>query len=138
MSRESVAIRGRQFSEQGMTSTCVITRVAGETLNQSTGKYEPTTIKIYPTDPRATSGPCELAFRDVDPLEVEAQAQPITKQQLVLSLPVGGSTAVQVDDVAEIRTNPLDAEPVMTKVRITGRHFQTYSVSRRFPVEVLS
>lgn len=131
MSRDSVILAGRSFTEALMTSACIIRRAGEKVLSETTGEYETTYSTVF-------EGPCKIKFGGTQATEVDAQSQLLTEQDATLSLPIDGSEDVTVDDVAEITVNPLDAGLVGKKVRVTGIHTQTAATARRFPVEVVT
>ncbi len=121
---------GRALAESAMESTCRIERIgkAGE-LNESTGKVERPRTTVY-------EGPCRLKFESSVVGEVDAQSRILTQQTAVLAVPVAGSEAVRVGDVATITANPLDAGLVGRELRINSAHAQTHATARRFQAEL--
>lgn len=133
MSRDSVIMQGRSFTEALMTSTCVITRAGESVLDEETGEYETSPVTIY-------EGACKIKFADTQARDFDAQSQILTEQTAILSLPIeaSGSVDVTTDDVAELTVNPLDPALVGKRFRVSGLHSQTAATARRFPVEVTS
>lgn len=123
----------RAAAESRMTDKCQITTAASSpVLNVETGEYEtaPGTV-VY-------VGPCELKMGGTAPRPVDAAGQALIEQHDILKLPMAKSTAVKVDQVAEILSSETDPMLVGLKVRILGPFAQTYATARRFPVELIS
>lgn len=109
-------------AESMMTEQCVITRVTGKTLDETTLKYVPTTATVY-------AGPCQLQFGSKRVRDKDAQGQIIGAQENTLKLPAG-TTGIHVNDVATITTTGI-------KVRVAGGFNQTHQTALRLPVEAL-
>lgn len=113
-----------------MTSTCVITRVTGKTLNTDTDKYVPIKVTVY-------TGSCRLLFSSNRVSSREAEGQLRAAQEIQLHLPVNASSGIEVGDVAKI-TADIDSSLVDREFRVTGLFAQTYATARRVPVESLT
>lgn len=122
---------GRAQAESLMESTCVVTRITGETQNEN-GSATPTVSTIY-------TGQCRLRFPTIRAQQALAEGQSIARDRGVLSLPVIGDSAdVRADDIAVVTLSAvLDPGSTVT-VRIETPFTQTHSTARRFPVEVVS
>jgi hypothetical protein len=114
-----------------MTSTCVVTRVTGRTLNEDTGEYEDITVPVY-------SGPCKVRFESARVFRRDMESQLLAEQRPILFVPIDGTGSLTVDDVATITASPIDAALVGMRIRLDGQHAQTYATARRIPGEVLT
>jgi hypothetical protein len=114
-----------------MTSTCVVTRVTGRTLNEDTGEYTDTTVPIY-------SGRCKVRFESPRVFRRDMESQFLAEQQPILFVPIDGTAGLTVDDVATITGNPTDPALVGMRIRLNGQHAQTSATARRIPGEVLT
>jgi hypothetical protein len=129
---ESVIRAGRTFQEGRMPATVRIERTTGRTLNEGTGEYADQTRIVY-------DGRCRLDLRaSLQTLERDMEGQLLAEQRPTLLLPIVGSEAVTVNDVATITGNPLDPAAVGMRIRITGLSASTYATVRRLPGEVLT
>lgn len=120
---------GRRHAEAQMISACIIRRITGRVLNESTGQYEDTWLTVY-------TGKCEFKFNHGSFEDIDAASQQMTQQRPILKVPVNGTANVEVGDVVELTAHPLDAGMVGQTFRIGGLHSKTFATSRRFPVEV--
>jgi hypothetical protein len=129
---ESVIAAGRRFQEARMPATVLIERVTGRVFDESTGEYTDQKKTIY-------TGKCRLDFRaSLETMARDMEGQLLAEQRPTLFLPIVGSEAVTVNDVATITGNPLDGAAVGLRVRVTGLSAATYATARRLPGEVLT
>lgn len=82
-------------------------------------------------------GPGRLRDMDGDSPRLVVQGETTASASLRLSLPVGTSGGLRIDDVLEC-TDAVDPSMVGVEARITDLHIQTDSSARRFSVVVES
>lgn len=115
-----------------MVSTCRIDRKVGTSEEMDDdGNYGDILETVY-------EGACKVKFVSTVTSDTDAQSQFLTDQTAVLSLPVDGSEAVVIDDVAVITGNPMDAGLIGKRFRVSGFHGQTFATARRFQAELTS
>lgn len=114
----------QEEADSAMTDQCVITRVTGRTLNETTLEHEDVLDIVY-------DGPCQLRFTTHRVRDKDAEGQIIGAIQATLKLPAATS-GIKVNDVATISTQG------DLKVRVAGGFAQTYRTALRLPVEALS
>jgi hypothetical protein len=131
VSRRATIARGRRFAEAQMTEQCRIVRAAGTPVRGADGELHTPTTLIW-------EGPCRLRTVSTVTSDVEAAAQLLVTQSAVLFLPVEGTGAIRVNDVATFTEASMDPALAQVKVRIAGLHFDSDATARRLPVEMVS
>jgi hypothetical protein len=124
----------RRRAEARMTDACTISReVKAPRPNPATGKHDLELEQVY-------AGICEFVAANTAVHEVTSQSRTLTEQGAVLKIPVDapGSAVVTDGMVATVTLGSHDATSAPLRVRVTGGHRQTFAVSRRLPVEVVS
>lgn len=129
-------LMGRRQAEARMKDSCVINRVTGQTLNESTGLMTDVVTAIY-------TGKCRLRYISPRVFEVESAAQMIALERPTLSIPVGaaGSGNVRANDVATMTAvDPAVGDPALVgeRFRLADAPSQTGATARRCLVEVVS
>lgn len=130
----------RAQAESMMIDRCVVEReTPGTVLNEETGQYEPTRVRVYPpAESLDTDGPCRYKAANTAVRDVEAAGQLLIEQTATLSLPVATSLEVAEGDYVTFTASAFDPQMVGLEVRISGEHHQTFATARRFPVEEVS
>lgn len=126
----------RLQAEALMQDRCVVERVtAGTVLDEETGEYLPTRVRVYPpADSADLDGICQFNAANTAVRDVEAVGQLLVEQAATLKLPIATSLEVREGDVATITESRFDAQLVGVQIRIAGTHHQTFATARRFPV----
>lgn len=132
MSRESVILAGRKFSEEAFTATCTIRRPTGQTVT------DPTTLVQTPTYSVVHTGvPCKINAAARRPDEAQLAGQMAAKSELAWHVPMT-ITGVLTNDEATIDTVSAsvgDPDLIGRKFRVTGEFVKSFATARRFPVE---
>lgn len=132
MVSEAQAGQARRKAESKMLTECLI-----ESGEFTGGVWDEAALAYTEKIPLASyGGKCEWLAAGTSPREVDAAGQIVTLQSPLLKLPVEGSSSVKVGQSGRITANPLDPSLVGTRFRIAGDRNQTFSATRRFPVEV--
>jgi hypothetical protein len=131
MSVEQGIQQGRREAEKLMTTTCTIARNDGTTV-------DPDTLDDVTTWTQTYAGKCRVRRPGPSARDKQTAGQTITLQDLILSLPVTGSSRVITDHVVTVTANPLDPALVGVTFRVTGMHDETTATARRFPIERMS
>jgi hypothetical protein len=122
-----ILARGRQVAEQLMTDTCTITRVTGQTLNETTGQYVDATSTIY-------TGKCRVQLRNMTvaslPLSGDRQ---VVALQLEVSIPLS-STAPKVGDKVTVTASQNDPALVSRVFRVREEMHKSHATARRIVV----
>jgi hypothetical protein len=135
MGRENVLAAGRAFlvTSGALVDTCIIERVTGESLNQTTGAVTKTYATVY-------TGPCRFqaaAANWAGPTEVAEAALRLASFEL--QLPVVGSEGLEIDQRVTCLTCLNDADLPGRKFSITGVSRKSHATTRKLPLlEVLS
>jgi hypothetical protein len=123
-----ILARGRQVAEQLMTDACTITRVTGQTLNETTGQYVDTTSTIY-------TGKCRVQLRNMTvaslPLSGDRQ---VVALQLEVSIPLS-STAPKVGDKVTVTASQNDPALVSRVFRVREEMHKSHATARRIVVQ---
>jgi hypothetical protein len=127
MSAISTTMQGRAAAEALMTDACVVRRVTGRVLDQTSLEYVDTTAVVY-------SGACRVRAQNVQDSEAEAGERTVTLRGYVVSVPVVAS-GVHVNDVAEVTASVLDPELPGTLLRVLGPAKGSTITARRFRCE---
>lgn len=122
----------RAQAESLMLDRCTITRAgAGKgPFNEATGKYDPPArVAIY-------SGKCRVQIKSVIAAGSGSTAgeRVGTVQEFELQLPIAGTTAVTINDVAEVTSAALDPSLAGRKFTVTARHEKSQATARRLRV----
>ena len=130
----------RAQAEAMMVDRCRVERVTpGTVLNETTGEYTPTRVRVYPPASAAASdGICRYKAANTAVRDVEAAGQLLIEQAATLSLPISASLEVAEGDIVTFTASTFDPQMVGVEVRIAGEHHQTFATARRFPVEEIS
>jgi hypothetical protein len=126
MSATTATLRGRQAAETLMTDTCTVQRATGTSTNDTTGVVTPTYSTIY-------TGKCKLQRPAGGARHDEAEAS-VVVAPLQLHLPIVGSEAVTVDDIATVTAAAMDSGLVGKVFRIDGPADASLKTARRLPV----
>lgn len=127
----------RAQAESLMVDRWVVEEVTpGTVLNEDTGEYEDTVVRVYPTpgspDP---DGPGKFTAANTAVNDVDAAGQLLVVQSATLALPVVGSELVREGHVAQCVSSQNDPGMVGVRVRVEGPHHQTFATARRFRVK---
>lgn len=100
-----------------MTAQCAITRQAtgaipGAAYNPATGRT------AYPAPVTVYTGRCRVQRADVLATPQPVGERPVTVRRYTVSIPLGGDTPIQVNDVVEV-TAATDPDLVGTLLRVT-------------------
>lgn len=133
MSLAGTLAAGRRSAERLMTSTCRITRLREDDLDDSTLNL----TDLDPSDDLVYEGPCRVRSLVARVQTKDVEGQVLAMQQPILALPVATSGQVQVGDEAVILDGGDDPSLAGRRFRIRGLHSQTQSTAHRFPVEEL-
>jgi len=128
MSRTTALARGRAMAEAGMTTTCTITRVTGETTNPVTAVITPTTVTVY-------SGKCRMQQRSVDPSQEQPGQAFVRLVPFELQLPVTTSTGIRAEDLVTVTASEHDPDLVGRTFRVTGLAHKEEATARRIRCE---
>lgn len=126
MSATTATLRGRLAAEALMVDSVTIQRATGTSTNDTTGVVTPTYSTIY-------TGACKVQRSAGGGRRDVAEAS-VVVTQLELHLPIAGSTAVAVDDLATITASTMDPGLVGKVFRISGPADGTFRTARRLPV----
>lgn len=123
MTARSAMLRGRKAAEALMVDSCVITRVTGRTMNQSTGAYTDTTSTIY-------SGKCQVTrAADGAAVDVSAGERDVAVARVTVKLPISATGVQSGDRVAVAAT--LDDDLDGRVVYVHEVQTRTFGTSRR-------
>lgn len=116
----------RAHAESLMQDTCVITDPVGGAWDEETGSGSSgeTPTPVY-------AGPCRVRMPSAGSGKADAGETAWPQADLVVSLPISGSSAVKVGDIVQITYRPHDAGSATDSYTVVGLHSQTYSTSRR-------
>lgn len=109
-----------------MVDSCVITRVTGRTLNQSTGAYTDTTSTIY-------SGKCQVVKTDASATDVSAGERDVAVSSTKVKLPIT-ATGIEAGDKVMV-TATLDDDLDGRVVYVHEVQTRTFGTSRRLICE---
>lgn len=135
MSRESVILAGRRFSEEAFTATCTVKRDTGTTTTDPV-TYEdvPVYAVVY------TNLQCKIKDASTRPQQAQVPGQTVVKTSPEWHVPMS-TTGVLTNDIVTIEAvDPVtgDLDLVGRTFRVTGPFVQSYATARRFPVEDVS
>lgn len=134
MLTDGMLATARSAAESLMTSTCTITRLAGERVwNETTGTYtDPVPLVVY-------TGPCKVqdaVGRAAGDAQAGERQAAITDQEL--HLPVDGSGGVRRDDTVRIDANPADPALVGRLFTVQAGHAATAKTARRLLIQAVA
>lgn len=123
----------RAEAEARMTSTCTITVAGASTWNDTTGTYStPTATTLY-------TGKCRLRWGNPAPQDGDSgETSWAVDRTGTLSLPIAGTANIPDGALVTITANPNDPGMVGLELTVLAPHFQTDSIARRLPVQVVS
>lgn len=127
MSALSATLQGREAAEALMLDSCVVRRLTGKTLDQTTLQYVETFAAVY-------EGRCRVRAPNVQDREAVAGERTVTLRQYVVSVPVAAE-GVEVNDVVEVTASVLDPELPGTRLRVLGPAKGSTITARRFRCE---
>lgn len=127
MSAAATLARGRALAQSLMTSTCVVTRVIGET-------WDPVTLQNVPALETVYEGQCRVRQASAQDHAENAADQSFVASLYVLSLPVTGSEEVHRDDLVTVTTCPEDAALEGDRFSIFAAPAYSHGTARRIPV----
>jgi hypothetical protein len=110
-----------------MTETVTV-GVTSSVFNEDTGKYADELTVHY-------SGPARIKYPSMVVSEKTPVGQVLASQDVILSLPVEGSSAVQVNDTVWVDASEVDADLADTTFRIKGNPQRGAVTAHRYPVE---
>lgn len=134
MRAQAMLRRGKRLARELMQDSCTVTvERRSEDPDPITGKHETTSTVIY-------DGPCEFVAAGTVPRETTSAGRQVVEQGAQLRVPVDDPAAagIQPGHVALVTLTSHTPTPAAIKVRVTAGHEQTFAVSRRLPVEVVS
>lgn len=122
----------RVEAERNMTDACTITRagVGKGPWNESTGQYDaPARTTIY-------TGKCRVQIKAIiaSSSESDVGERASIAQEFELQLPVSGTGAVSIHDVAEVTVAAHDDSLVGRKFTVTARDEKSQATARRLRV----
>ena len=136
MSAITATLRGRAAAERNMPDRWVVERSTTGGLNEATGEYENTIVRVYPPpDSPDADGSGKFTAANTAVNDVDAAGQLLVESSAVLALPVGASAGVTEGDMARCVAAVLDPSLVGVTVRVEGPHRQTFATMRRFRVK---
>ena len=120
---------GRAQANARMTETVTVTTTTpGEVMDESTGTYPDVIVSHY-------GGVGRIKFPTLTVSERTPGGQTIAVQDVMLSLPVGFSSAVRIDDIVTVTGSTVDTDLVGRVFRIKGLAQAGQVSAHRFPVE---
>ena len=116
----------RAHAESLMQDTCVITDPVGGAWDEETGSGSSgeTPTPVY-------AGPCRVRMPRAGAGKADAGETAWPQADLIVSLPISGSSAVKVGDIVQITYRPHDAGSATDSYAVVGLHSQTHATSRR-------
>ena len=124
---------GRAQANARMTETVTVTTTTpGTVMDESTGTYPDVIVSHYEgpnSDHRA-----RVKFPTLTVSEQTPGGQTIAVQDVMLSLPVGFSSAVRVDDIVTVTGSTIDPDLIGRTFRIKGVAQAGQTTAHRFPV----
>ena len=133
MSVANAVAAGRRMANARMTETVTVTTTTpGEVMDESTGTYPDVIVSHY-------AGPngdhrARIKFPTLTVSEQTPGGQTIAVQDVMLSLPVGFSSAVRVDDIVTVTGSTIDPDLIGRTFRIKGVAQAGQVSAHRFPV----
>jgi hypothetical protein len=119
---------GRAAAERIMTDTCSITRITGQTLNETTGAWTDVTSTVY-------TGKCRVQLRNMQvaslPLSGDRQ---VVALQLEVWIPMS-STSPTVGDNVTITAAVHDSTLVGRVFRVREEMHKSHATARRLVVQ---
>ena len=119
---------GRTQANARMTETVTVTTTTpGTVMDESTGTYPDVIVSHY-------GGLARIKFPTLTVSEQTPGGQTIAVQDVMLSLPVGFSSAVRIDDVVTVTGSIVDPDLIGRTFRIKGVAQAGQVSAHRFPV----
>jgi hypothetical protein len=118
---------GRGMAGSRMTETVRVGTAAPGEFDPTTGTYPDAVTLHY-------SGPGRIKYPSMVVSEKTPVGQVLAAQGVVLSLPVGEASAVEINDTVWVDASEVDDDLVGEKFRIEGEPQRGQVTSHRFPV----
>ena len=134
MRAQAMLRRGKRLARELMQDICTVSAESrSEDPDPITGKHTTTITRIY-------SGPCEMVAAGTVPRETTSAGRTVVEQGAQLRVPVDDPDAARIrpGHIAFVTLGSHTPQPPPIRVRVTAEHEQTFAVSRRLPVEVVS
>lgn len=134
MDIQSITLEGRAAAEATMDATCVVRRPGPDVTDPETGVVAPGLVPVYGADPEVP-GICRVQSTDIGESKVVAGGHQFVLWDAKVYFPAG--SGLQVDDVCEILTSPLNPDEVGKHYRIKERRVGNHKTSDRWNVELV-
>lgn len=118
----------REFSEERLTDTCVITIPGESTWDDETGTYTESRVEIW-------SGPCRVRNPYVNAQRVTGGATIWAVDKHTLSLPLEGTGHIGKGATVTITHSEDGGVPVGHEFIIEAGHYQSQGNARRLPMQ---
>ena len=129
----ALAMGQAQANARMTESVTVGIMVKSETIDESTGQY-PQVFESHYAGPNGDHR-ARVKFPTLTVSERTPGGQTIAVQDVMLSLPVGFSSAVRIDDIVTVTSSTVDPDLVGRTFRIKGDAQSGQVSAHRFPVE---
>lgn len=128
MDIQAITLEGRAAAEATMDATCVVRRPGPDVTDPDTGVVTPGLVEMY-------NGKCRVQSTDIGEAKAVAGAHQFVLWDAKVYFPAG--SGLDVDDVVEILTSPLNSDEVGKFYRLKERRVGSHKTADRWNVELV-